>query len=317
MAGRGLSPTFLGDLRVGCLAPLLERVKLDDTLHLAIRNESINIYYRGGNLLRVSRNPDGADAASSYTAGFDSNYFTGSHPKVFSECPGRIGGKVDCTKWVDAFPLLKQEMDLWFALHPKREREYQQLVARANNRAHAATATDYFLIDIEYAEGEDRFDMIAALWESSGPVRKAAHARLAFIEMKYGDGALTGTAGIDKHIRGMNKFAAQPGLVDRVKAEALAMFEQQLDLKTIHAPKAISQFAAEEPEFILFLVDHDPDSSKLKKVLLDIATGIPKPVGYELKLCAATFMGQGLFKQNVYGLSEFLIRMRDQIHSTA
>ncbi len=213
------------------------------------------------------------------------------------------------------FHFLKQEMDLWFAVHLKFEREYQQLVARANNRAHAATATDYFIIDIEYAEGEDRFDMIAAFWESSGSARKAAHARLALIEMKYGDGALTGTAGIDKHIRGMNKFAATPGLVDRIKAEAVAMFEQQLELKTIHAPKAIIQFTDEEPEFILFLMDHDPDSSKLKSVLLDIGAGIPKPAGYELKLCAATFMGLGLFKQNVYGLSEFLNRMRGQIHS--
>ena len=44
MADRGLSPMFLNDLRAGCLAPLLERVKRDDTLHLAIRNQYINIY---------------------------------------------------------------------------------------------------------------------------------------------------------------------------------------------------------------------------------------------------------------------------------
>ena len=157
--------------------------------------------------------------------------------------------------------------------------------------------------------------MIAAFWESKGPARKAAHPRLALIEMKYGDGALTGTAGIDKHIRGMNKFAATPRRVDSIKDEAIAMFEQQLEIETIHAPKAIVQFTDEEPEFILFLVDHDPDSSKLKSVLLDIGTGIPEPTGYELKLCAATFMGLGLFKQNVYGLSEFLNRMRGQIHS--
>ena len=66
MADRGLSTTFLNDLRVGCLAPLLERVKRDDTLHLAIRNQYINIYYRGGNLLKVSRNPNGAGTASIY-----------------------------------------------------------------------------------------------------------------------------------------------------------------------------------------------------------------------------------------------------------
>lgn len=315
MADRGLSTTFLNDLRAGCLAPLLERVKRDDTLHLAIRNQYINIYYRGGNLLKVSRNPNGAGTARIYTATFDPHYFTGSHPKAFGECPGRIAREGDCTKWVDAFPFLKQEMDLWFAEHPKIEREYQQLVARANNRAHGATATDYFIIDIEYAQGEDRFDMIAAFWESSGPMRKAAHARLALIEMKYGDGTLTGAAGIDKHIRGMNRFAETPGLLDRVKAEAIAMFEQQLELETIRAPKAIVEFTAEEPEFILFLMDHDPDSSKLKSALLDIGAGIPAPAGYELKLCAATFMGLGLFKQSVLGLPEFLNRMRGQIHS--
>ena len=128
--------------------------------------------------------------------------------------------------------------------------------------------------------------MIAAFWESNGPARKAAQARLALIEMKYGDGALTGTAGIDGHIRGMNKFAATPGRVDRIKDEAITMFEQQLELETILAPKAIVEFTAEEPEFILFLVDHDPDSLKLKRSLLDIGAGIPTPTGYELKLCA-------------------------------
>ena len=114
----------------------------------------------------------------------------------------------------------------------------------------------------------------------------------------------------------MDEFARTPGSVDRIKAEAITMFEQQLELGTIHAPKAIEQFTAEEPEFILFLMDHDPDSSKLKRVLDDIGVGIPEPTGCELKLCAATFMGLGLFKQDVYGLKEFKERMEGQIHST-
>ena len=151
MANRGLSKAFLDDLKIGRLVPLLERVKQDDTLHLAIRNEYINIYYRGGNLLRVSRDPTGAAVTSTYTATFDRNYFTGSPPKEFGKCPDRIAQESECTTWVDTFPILKQEMDLWFAGHPKLEGEYQQLVARANNRRHAATATDYFIIDIEYA----------------------------------------------------------------------------------------------------------------------------------------------------------------------
>jgi hypothetical protein len=90
MADRGLSRVFLDDLQIGCLAPLLERVKRDDTLHLAIRNEYINLFYRGGSLLKVSRAPSGAGVASTYTAAFDVKYFLGSRPKAFSECPARL-----------------------------------------------------------------------------------------------------------------------------------------------------------------------------------------------------------------------------------
>ena len=41
------------DLSAGYLKPVLDRVKSDQTLMLAIRDGYINVYYRGGSLLKL------------------------------------------------------------------------------------------------------------------------------------------------------------------------------------------------------------------------------------------------------------------------
>lgn len=64
---RALSTTFMNDLKSnGILHPLLERVKQDHTLMLSIRKDYINIYYRGGSILKVKRCA-GTAAASVYS----------------------------------------------------------------------------------------------------------------------------------------------------------------------------------------------------------------------------------------------------------
>ena len=57
---RGLSEKFMNALSKpeGKLHPILERVQKDHNLMLAIRNGYINIYYRGGNILRVTEHED-------------------------------------------------------------------------------------------------------------------------------------------------------------------------------------------------------------------------------------------------------------------
>lgn len=68
---RKLSLNFMSDLkqRDGVLNPILERVKHDHTLMLAIRENYLNIYYRGGNILRLTEKCEGV-----YEAWFDDNY---------------------------------------------------------------------------------------------------------------------------------------------------------------------------------------------------------------------------------------------------
>jgi len=68
---RALSQTFMDDLLNpdSLLHPILERAKQDHTLMLSIREDYINIYYRGGNILRVKEKRNG-----SYSAFFDNEY---------------------------------------------------------------------------------------------------------------------------------------------------------------------------------------------------------------------------------------------------
>jgi len=121
----------------------------------------------------------------------------GSLPKVLNAIS-------ESKKWVELLPFLKQAMDEYFSKYGKCEREFQQLVARENNNSVIANDTDYYITDIEYTSSESinsRFDLVGIKWESSSTNRKKAdNCHLVFIEMKYCDNAIGGSAGIKKHL---------------------------------------------------------------------------------------------------------------------
>jgi hypothetical protein len=100
----GLSDKFMAALTGGVLAPLLDRVKADRTLCLEIREDYLDIYYRGGNLMRIS------PADGGYSAFFDTKYFAAPVPSM-PEAPLREAAHV--AAWLAALPVLKQAMDLW------------------------------------------------------------------------------------------------------------------------------------------------------------------------------------------------------------
>jgi hypothetical protein len=116
---RKLSETFLNDLKNndGLLRPIIERVKLDHTLMLAIREDYINIYYRGGNIIKVKE-----QGKSSYKATFDDQY--NKNGKIIPKIPKVITSPDDAMAWVEAFPHLKEIMDLYFSIKIKPEREF-------------------------------------------------------------------------------------------------------------------------------------------------------------------------------------------------
>ena len=67
---RHINTKFINDLTCGELAYFLEKVKSNrSSLSLEVRNGYINIYYKGGNLLKITQKSKG------YSFHFDAKYF--------------------------------------------------------------------------------------------------------------------------------------------------------------------------------------------------------------------------------------------------
>jgi hypothetical protein len=153
---------------------------------LAIRENAVNIYYRGGNLVRIARQKTGR-----YQADFDAKYNLSS--EVLPSLPANLQNQDESAQWVATFPALKQVMDEYFSVHNKPEREFQQLIARENNLSTISNESEYFITDIEFANSSlgARFDLLAVRWGASHR-GNSQQCRAALFEMKYGDAALDG-----------------------------------------------------------------------------------------------------------------------------
>lgn len=305
---RLLSKSFIDDLICGSLKELLAYVKNDDTLDLEIRNKKINIYYRGGNALQVVENRIGC-----YVYSFDKKYLADSQFISYNQ----IQVLQSNSDWNKYFPLVKQAMDFYFTKHHKEEREYQQLVVRDNNNSSIANSTDYFIIDIEYDNHKNaRFDIVAIEWPSDASKRqlkKGYTPKLVVIEMKYGDLALKGDAGIKKHIDDFMSFTSSSQEIGEFKSEMLGVFEQKRKLGLIECLSAegnnnvISHFA-DNIEFFFLFANHDPAKSTLQTELSGLAHD-------NIKFFVSSFLGYGLFKDNVFDYATFFQRFQFQIYN--
>ena len=206
---RKLNEIFWRDLKEGGgLFPLTDAVKSDSSLCLELRGCYVNVYYRGGNLMKVRQ------TGKEYNFSFDENYFKAGGQTTL---PDKRAG-VDA--WLDVLPKLKQAIDRWLGEHNRDEREFQQILLRDNNFGTVATSTDYYICDIEYQSAYGRFDLIAVHWPSKPATRKQPNdRRLVFVEMKYGDDALESSASLDKHIRDVNSYLCDPTKVDNLKKD--------------------------------------------------------------------------------------------------
>lgn len=174
---REINPLFIADINKGPLKDLY--VLCSQGCWLGIRKNYINIYYRGGNALKIGQTSNG------YTFSFDAKYCKNINDESNFEYLSKLDRK-DLVGWAEAFPVIKMEMDSWFLLHPKPEREFQHRLLESKHN-------EFEIIDIEYAgwtkEGKlFRLDMLAVY-----------HNRIVIIENKYGQGAIGGKAGLKKH----------------------------------------------------------------------------------------------------------------------
>ncbi len=289
----------------GLLHPILERIKHDHTLMLSIRKDYLNIYYRGGNILRIREQRKGC-----YSAFFDSKYNETGVPCL--ALPESIENQSEAREWVDAFQDLKGIMDFYFSEHSKPEREFQQLIARENNFSTVANQSEYFISDIEFSDSDlgARFDILALRWLVAHR-KKTGSCRAALIEMKYGDNALSGSAGVLKHLRDIDALIS-----DGVKYKALLetmerQFNQLDELGLLRFNRVANWTNIElnvknKPEVIFILANHNPRSSKLHTTLNDPKVDeYDHSPNFDLRFYVASFAGYALHADCMLTLSQF------------
>lgn len=291
----------------GVLNPLLEKVKRDKTLMLAIREESINIYYRGGSLLRLDRKLNDL-----YLAVFDTKYNASRLP--IPDYPNSIASQADSLRWVEVFPAFKNMMDEYLAKHEKLEREFQQVVVRENNDSPISGMTEYFITDIELAESEDhaRFDLVGIRW-LAGDRKDGSKCRAVLMEMKYGEGALGGESGISKHLRDLEALITDKPKYAARLADIESQFHQLDDLGLMKFNKGTSNArvtlsAEDKPEVIFILANQNPRSTKLRNILRDdpeVKHSAESSL-YDLRFFVSTYAGYGLHTDCMLTYKEFM-----------
>jgi hypothetical protein len=207
--GRGIhNEKFKKSLTNGNLKQMLIVINNDIDLDVQIRKDYLNIYYKGGNIAKVS---------SEKSVVFDKFYFYWNMktiPKKYASQDAKIVAKLTSQKneltskfkdgkYEDYFVEAKEVMDKWLDINPKPERMEQHKLSIENQY----NKSDYTIIDLEYQvstksdfvcthipKGKDkpkepRFDIIA--------INK--QGKLCVIEFKKGTGALGKTSGLKEH----------------------------------------------------------------------------------------------------------------------
>jgi hypothetical protein len=338
---RTLDEQFIDDLKPGgILAPIIEAVKNDKTLFFCIRKNYFNIYYQGGSLMRVDKK-----GKHGYPIEFNINY-----TETEDECnnllkmlqPGEFTydnkGKrqyymtiaktaADALKWVYSIPRIKNIMDIYFSKDEGKEmaeRFYQQMMCRENTRSKISKDMDYYITDIEHslnfpkpkigAKGKEKkfakIDMIAIKWPGDTKENDNHEVSLAFIEMKYGDKAMAGVAGIKEHLADMVDLGEEYEAARQSTEKQLEILNE-LGLLA-HTNKkckfTVINIKEEKPEYILLFAN---SGRGLNKDILEECKKFNTPeMPFKLKFFVANFAGYGLYKKCVMDYEDFEKRIQ-------
>ncbi|MFN8445291.1 MAG: hypothetical protein U0175_31170 [Caldilineaceae bacterium] len=283
---RKLSDNFLECLKTGFLSPMIETVRSDLDLSLDIRENYINIYYKGNSLLQLSESSGGL-----YRAQIHPKFLTGIAPPVtFTEETVPL--------FLQTIPQLKQNI-VGFGKR-SLEIEYEQLIIRANN-LEIHNNTDYFIVDRQYTVADGRFDLLGFCWATKGR-KRYQEVPISLIEIKFA---------LNSEIQSLHEqveryYAAIKPKCAEIADELQTIFRQKLELGLYQQPQdrlaamATLKFARtiEQFQFLIILVDYNHNSS-----LLSLQNLERLPFANQIRIFHSGF---AMWQQNAKTLSGFL-----------
>jgi hypothetical protein len=131
------------------------------------------------------------------------------------------------------------------------------------------------------------------------------------MEMKYGDGALEGSAGLLKHLKDIDALVSDRTKYSHLLRTIGSQFNQLEELGLIHFNHSlragkIDLSVEDKPEVIFILANHNPRSTKLNSILNDERVAVyEKSPHFDLRFFVSSFAGYGLHLDSMLTLSEF------------
>ncbi|MBK9494131.1 MAG: hypothetical protein IPO08_06235 [Xanthomonadales bacterium] len=313
-----LSPAFKTALLKGSsLNPILKAVQLDDTLLLGIRSGYISIYYRGGELLKIKDTNK-----SSFDACFNEMYDTNKvlpqrlqRHGLSGETSWNLSTSAQSEELVGVFHELKRLMDHHNKIRSGHEREFQQLIARMNNRSRSSNSSHYFITDIEHAKESARFDMLGVRWRHNEHQRGDCLVPVLF-EVKHGEKAIAGGASLEKHLRDALNHVSNPSdrkkLLANIESQFNALYD--LDLLECERGKAIASFTVVKDcmQIVFVIAEYPPHSNQLQNALsrLDDVLQEFSPkleaqgVRVDLRFAGASLCGYAMYEETMLSVEQ-------------
>lgn len=272
------------ELKTGFLSEITRQAIADADLDLEIRAGYVNLYYKGNSLLTLKEAKTGG-------------YHVTVHAKFAAglDLPATLTAEAQAAQLLDCLPQLKQNV----VQHGKHslEVEYEQLIIRANN-FEPRNASDYFIVDRQYALGRERFDLVGFYWDRRRR-RAGQEVPLCLLEVKF---ALNpDIAQIHEQLSRYHTAIAP--ILPQLAAEFQAVFRQKLELGLYRqTPERLQvmptlTFSPElsQVQFVLILIDYNPHSSLLDKSKLE-----QLPFADQIRIFRGGF---ALWQRNVPGLT--------------
>lgn len=302
---RSLGPGLLTDLLCGNLYPLLQMVHEDTTLDMQLRGEGVSIYYRGGKLFEVISKKDRYEIKYNAAYWYDGDDIDKKYANLL-ENPS-------IQECVEYKSLYKDQMDYHISKFndPSAEAQVQQRIVLENNTLGKMgdKTGDYYILDTEYVfqnpytGNTGKFDAVALRWPTYTR-RNHKDIGISIIEIKNGDDAISGGAGIVKHIKDFCDFVSDSNRRRILCDDMQKVFHQKCELGLI--PRYTEHYQNDQSylitiddssiDMVFILANRNPMGSQVKREFSAICRELSEDDRNKIFISTASDMGYVLFR---------------------